>query len=182
VAFLQEHGIIQSQRTCSKGHHMKITYGARIRRRCMRKGCRNQEEKSLRTKNWFANSKLPLQDAILFIYSWAYAMTSIKYCERELSMNHNTIMDSNNYLREVCCWKLQQNNLAIGGPNTTVEIDESMFVRRKNHVGRVLPQQWVFGGICRETKECFMMCVPDRTAATLMPIIQARIRPGTTII
>jgi len=53
--------------------------------------------------------------------------------------------------------------------------------RRKNQMGRVLPQQWVFGGICRGSGECFMFAVPDRSAATLMPIIVQSIRPGTTI-
>ena len=63
----------------------------------------------------------------------------------------------------------------------TVEVDESLFTRRKNHQRRVLPQQWVFGGWCRETKESFMYTVPDRSAPTLLPIIQNAIRPGTTI-
>jgi transposase-like protein len=76
---------------------------------------------------------------------------------------------------------LINNPIVIGGPNTTVEIDESLFTRRKNCVGRVLPQQCVFGGICRQTGECFMFTVPGRMAATLLPIISTNILPATTI-
>ena len=64
----------------------------------------------------------------------------------------------------------------------TVEIDESLFSRRKSNAGRQLPPQWVFGGICRETKQCFLFTVPDRSAATLLPLIQSHILPGTTIL
>ena len=84
-------------------------------------------------------------------------------------------------MREICAADLLANPIAIGGPNTTVEMDDSLFSRRKNHQGRQLPQQCVFGGIYRETRECFMYTVPDRSAATLLPIIQGSIRPGTTI-
>ena len=51
----------------------------------------------------------------------------------------------------------------------------------KTQQGRGLPQQWVFGGICRETPECFMYTVPNRSADTLLPIIRNSIRPGTTV-
>ena len=96
-------------------------------------------------------------------------------------MNKNTVVDWNNYLREVCAADLLRNPIVIGGPNTTVEIDEILFCRCKNHQGRVLPQQWVFGGISREMRECFMYAVPNRSATTLMPIIQNSILPGTTV-
>ena len=97
-------------------------------------------------------------------------------------MAKETVIDCNNYLREVCANTLITNLVILGGTNTTIEIDESIFTLRKNEVGHILPQQWVFGGICRETSECFMYTVPDRTAATLIPIIIANILPGTTVL
>ena len=62
-----------------------------------------------------------------------------------------------------------------------VEIDESLFTRRKNHQGRVLPHQWVFGGYCRHTKEYFVYPVEDRSVATLIPIIADSVLPGLNV-
>ena len=101
-------------------------------------------------------------------------MTSIDFCERVLKINENTVVGLNNFLWEVYAAQFIANSIAIGGPNTTVEVDERILDRRKDHQGRNLPQQWVFGGICRETRECFMYTVPDRSAATLLPIIAHR--------
>ncbi len=62
-----------------------------------------------------------------------------------------------------------------------VEIDESKFGKRKYNRGRMRDGKWVFGGCERGSVDAFMTIVNDRTAATLIPIIQAHIRPGTTI-
>jgi transposase-like protein len=70
----------------------------------------------------------------------------------------------------------------IGGPNKTVEIDESKFGRRKFQRGHPCKGQWVFGSIERESDKTFLLPVPDTTADTLMAIIRDSIEPGTTVI
>jgi len=65
----------------------------------------------------------------------------------------------------------------IGGPNKTVEIDESKFGKGKYGRGH-----WVFGGVEDESGKTFLVPVPDRTAETLMAVIDAWIEPGTTVI
>lgn len=54
--------------------------------------------------------------------------------------------------------------------------------KRKNNTGRVVAEKWMFGGICRETKERFAVIVADRTSATLIKAIEMYIEKGTHII
>ena len=51
----------------------------------------------------------------------------------------------------------------------------------KYHRGRYIEGQWIFGGICRETKACFLVPVERRDKDTLLPIIRAHILPGTRV-
>ena len=64
----------------------------------------------------------------------------------------------------------------IGGPSITVEIDESKFGKTKFNRDRYIEGQWVFGGICRQTKGCFLVPVGKRDKRhkhSLLPIIRA---------
>ena len=66
--------------------------------------------------------------------------------------------------------------MKIGGPNKTVQIDESKFGRRKYHRGHPVKEQCVFGGVERESGKTFL--VPNRTADTFMAVIDAWINPA----
>lgn len=66
----------------------------------------------------------------------------------------------------------------IGGPGKVVEIDEALFGKRTYNRGRRRDQRWVLGGIERGTYNMFMAIVPNRCAATLLPIIQANVLYG----
>ena len=110
-------------------------------------------------------------------------MSTILFCKRELGIfSDSTIVDWNSYLREVCAETLISKPISIGGKDMSVEIDESLFVRRKYNIGHSVSQQWVFGGICRETKDAFLYSVENRSEEVLLPAIKHSIKPFTTII
>ncbi|GFW15521.1 putative transposase-like protein [Trichonephila clavipes] len=71
---------------------------------------------------------------------------------------------------------------SLGGEGKTVEIEESKIGKRKYNTGHFVQGQWVFGGIERETGHCFLVAVHDRTAETLLGLIESWIEPGTTVI
>ena len=91
-------------------------------------------------------------------------------------------MDWYNFHRDVCAQWFLDHPVQVGGMGKVVEIDESKFGRRKYNRGRYREGHWVFGGIERGSNNVFMVEVANRSAATLLPIIQQFVMPGTTVI
>ncbi|CEF60081.1 Transposase, ISXO2-like domain-containing protein [Strongyloides ratti] len=180
IKYLQEHNLLPTVRKCENGHFMKLNFTNPIRWRCNLRSCR--KESGIRVNSWFDGTKLPLQKAISFIYYWAHKQSSVEDMKRELGLNKNTVVAWNSYLREVCLYLEKKEENKIGGKGLTVEVDETLFSRRKYNCGRILPQQWCFGGICRETKECFVEPVANRASETLMEVLKRRVAPETLII
>jgi len=73
--------------------------------------------------------------------------------------------------------------LYFGGPGVIVQIDESKVGKRKYNRGRLVEGHWVFGAIDMDTDELRIIVCPGnkRDWATLGPIIQQHIKPGTII-
>ena len=89
-------------------------------------------------------------------------------------------MNWGSYCYEVCeFWLGEQQQ--IGGPGKTVEIDESKFGKSKYNRGRDIIGKWVFGLHERETKKLLLFPVQQRNSATLLPLVQQHVLPGTTI-
>lgn len=180
VRFLQEYGILHMERRCSAGHEMRLELTSQKRWRCKNKSC--GVEFGLRKGTWLNNSRISCTSVIRFIYGWCEEYTSLSWCKRQLDMSDETTVDWNNYLRQVCAWDIERcNSGQIGGSGCIVEIDETLFTKRKNNCGRVLPERWLFGGVCRETNECFLVEVPDRSSKTLSNQIRNFIKLGSLI-
>ena len=106
-------------------------------------------------------------------------------------------------MREVCSAKLIQSPIILGGSGKVVQVDESLFRHNpkilnkhitystvhnvpsiQHHRGRPPHEQiWVFG--LADTSQTpalgFMEVVQQRDAATLLPIIQQHVAPGTIV-
>lgn len=143
--------------------------------RCRR--CR--ATRTIRKDSFFAKSKLTLKQILTIIYGWARdaPQKEIAHEANITQKSHNTMVDWCNFCREVCEHYLEANPMVIGGLNDDgtskiVEIDETKFFHRKYHRGQWREGHWVFGGIERGTGKCFLLEVPDRSADTLIPIIE----------
>ena len=186
IDWCQQHGLIARplNKFCPNcGNQMNMNAGGKTldncRWRCPRP-CR--KELSIRHGTFFEKSKLPLSKIIDIIYYWSYEEASVKKLKHELGCSDHTVTDWKNFLRDICAEYFIANPVRLGGPNATVQIDESLFVRRKNNRGRMVAQQWVFGGIDEGNKLGFLVAVDARNAQTLLPVIQQYIVPGTTIV
>ena len=137
------------------------------------------------------------------------SVSSYTDAAQEAKVKKNTAVQAYQYFRDICSWRLLNHDapLMLGGPGVVVHSDESIFRHKpkvwytcmtsvvsvivnifimmssRTIVG-VHPQQvWVFG-LCdtSPTPACGVMrIVTDRSAATLLPIIQQHVRSGTIV-
>ena len=95
--------------------------------------------------------------------------------------SEKTVVDWKQVCCDVCVSYFLNHPQQSGGVDRVVEIDESLFARRKYNRGRVVPEQWIFGGYDPVDKKGFLVPVPRRDAATLLPSTQQWVLPGTTV-
>ena len=124
---------------------------------------------------------MTLEEILKFTYWWCQDLEQSQIT-RELRLARGTGVDWDSFCREVCEVTMFDNSEKIGGEGKIVQIDESKFGKRKYHRGHHVEGQWVFGGIEQDSRKCFMVAVDKRDEATLLPLIERWIEPGTVII
>ena len=106
---------------------------------------------------------------------------------REINSNRNTVGSLMGYVREIIAQHISLVSGPIGGlkPNgrpLIVEIDESLFTRRKYNRGRLGHNQWFIGGIERDSRNCFIVPVENRNSRTILSVLRDYVKPGSIII
>ena len=189
LKLLMDHGLLPDKKLCEKcGKECHIDM-RRKAFRCEKVSAQGKKGKkkcnffqSLYKGTWLEKSHVDFETNMRFVNLFMQDYFSYKVAKTELRLTDRTICDWASFCREVMvAWSVSQEG-KIGGVGEIVEIDESKFGRRKYNVGRVIEGQWVFGGMSRNTRECFVVPVENRNRETLLAIIKDRIVPGTTVI
>ena len=101
------------------------------------------------------------------------------------NLSDDTIRYYEKISRKVYLQQQSQSTIQLGGNGIEVQIDEALVRKRKYHRSRYKKQIWIFGMIennNRDDRKIFLQIVRDRTALTLIPIIQQHVKQGTIIV
>ena len=99
--------------------------------------------KTICSGSFFEKSKVSLNKWLLLIHHWAVD-SKVSVAAAAMGVSRVTVMQCNQFLREVCSQKLLQSPIILGGAG---RIDKSLFSHNvKGHCGHPPSQQvWVFG-------------------------------------
>ena len=187
LEFCFKTGLLPDKRLCptcggnmSMINDSKVSDGRRWYCRIRTGQNKHEHRLSLRTGTFFEKSNMTIEECIQFFYLWTHGISQDQI-QHELQLSSRTDVDWASFCREICETTILRDSEKIGGKDI-VEIDESKFAKRKYNVGHRVQGGWVFGGREKDNKrKVFMEAVPDRTANTLLTIIQKWVAPGSII-
>ncbi|KAG0418046.1 hypothetical protein EQH57_0821 [Dictyocoela roeselum] len=183
IQFLQRFGIIPIQMKCNKCRYsMKVekrpSCSSGYMWRCIK--CRNR--RSVLDGTILDDCKIDILKFIRLTYLYFYKDIGPKEAIYELKISRTTYYYFKKIFDTACIKDFLINDKKIGGEGKEVQIDETLFNRRKYNKGRKKKPLWIFGGIEVGSGKCFFHEVPDRTAQTLQPLIKLNIEKKTDIV
>ncbi|XP_042238728.1 uncharacterized protein LOC121877180 [Homarus americanus] len=196
INWLKQHGLLKHEMHCQSCHNrMNWTKHSRSKDgfawKCQTRYCKKYKfTATIRTGSFFSKSHVTLQKWVHAIYLWSERVGE-RTATRHVNISEKTMIDCYSFFREVCSKHFQANPIQLGGLGIIVEIEESCFTQKpKHHRGQAphtpvppISPVWVFSITDTSTKPTtgYMEVVQSRDAATLLPIIQAVIQPGSII-
>lgn len=190
IQVFQAHGVIPTSRVCPKcGNNLTFRQDKNLFV-CHHKIINPKNKRVIRCvyscslfhNTWlsFDRANLSPSKNLLFCNIFLRKHFTQSYAENYLHFSSETAVDWRLFCGEICeNWFEHQS--AIGGPNIVVEIDESKFGKCKDGRGREIHGIWLFGGIESISKKRFVWPVEQSDEATLIPLIQRFILPGSII-
>src|SRR5437870_4643173 len=98
------------------------------------------------------------------VYRWLTG-SSLKQIKTTTGHSERFITSILNDCQDLLSLQIQRENIQLGGPNMTVEVDETKFGHRKYHRGRLVKGVWVLGGVERDNpNNLFLEVVLTRNA------------------
>jgi transposase-like protein len=177
IEFLFDQGILYQQQPCFFCGGQTTRHEKRFR--CRRKQCRKSA--SILSDSFFAKEKLSVDKALLIGYLWLVRAnySTIKAMTGQASSTVTTYMSFYRSLVSECLLDTDQR---IGGEGVIVELDESKFGKRKYNRGHHVEGVWVVGGVERtRERRVFARTVKDRSASTLLKVIEENVLPGSIV-
>ena len=186
IHFFRENNLLKNGKFCERcelwmSHITDASLGDSYVWRCT--SC--QKKVMIREGSFWEGQKLSLSVYVQILFLFAHNVSSgqaIKMLAGEAGAN--SIYTWFNFYRDIMSRTLLEAPIRLGGPDTIVEIDESIWGnKRKYNRGRISKtNDWIFGLIQRDTGKVALFIVNNRSAAELIPHIQNIVLPGTTII
>lgn len=192
--FLIDHGVVPEKVVCETCGQNATFNLEKLHFRCGRQrveklyGGKKKKKwscnfyRSARKDTWFTKSDLPLETIFNFTFLWLnLSGPRQEFLVKEMQISAHTVVDWSSFCREVCINWAERNSSVLGGPNCIVEVYETKIDKQKYERGPEVEEEWVLGGIEKDTGNCFFVPVPDRTDYALLALVRQWIRPGTTI-
>jgi len=178
--FLLACGVLYQSQNCAKcSHPMSRKSDDPKQWRCDYSKCRAQS--SVFKHTIFAISRIPCNKILHLGYMWLKKASCTDMIDT-VGLSDKTITAKCKLFAQAVSEALEPEDDVIGGIDVIVEIDECLTAKPKYHRGHAVHGCWVLGGVERtETRKVFMVQVPDRRAETLIPILAARILPGSIV-
>lgn len=185
IEFAQEIGLLMREKICC-GRRCSLVQRTKSKNngfyfRCNTKSCR--KEYSLKKNSFFEHSHLSIKQIVRLLFYFCKGETQFERLKEKINISTNkTLTDWLKFAREICIQYYENHPVILGGVGRIVELDEALLVRRKYNQGRMVREQWIFGGYDVLLKKSFIVAVPNRRRETLFPIIRRFVLPGSIVV